>query len=681
MRSRRILLLGVLLGACTSDPPTFDMRHLADDLAGARGGPTPVERVNGVMRVTLPGLYSVALLPPTPNTLALDPSITKHQLKTPSVRTDILLPAASRLSFAADGQGTDVSFVCPDKLADRPAVLTTEPADPSAPHLAQPFRCSPAADGLVHVHSAAPLTPETVLNVRGLETERVEADPHELQPGARLRVALGLVPAVTTGHPGAATFRISARLDPATRPEDAAWVLVEQDLEPVRRALGPNVHLIFEVQTGNDGESSFPIWGDPTIVSPRAASAAGPSRRNVVLISIDTLRADRVGAYGSTRPTTPTLDALAARSTVFDTVVAPAPWTLPSHTSMMTGLQECVHGMVGYVGLPFPPGLVPLAQRLREAGYATAATTEDGFLDAAAFLRGFGYYWEAPSIDDRVPQTVAQAQEWLRTEATEPFFLFFHTYQTHDPYFSPPGYADLVTAGGSNAGAPQLVTYDAAVRYTDDTLAPLLAAIEARPRGDRTLLIVTSDHGEAFGEHGYTGHGRTLHEEVLRVPLFMWGPGLIAPGRRVPGLAGVIDVTPTILDLLGMDAPHDVTGISLAPQVRTGGMPPPLPDRLLYSENMLQDTYRLSARGADWKASWEGDTLTIVDLVHDPGERGSAQTPERTAAADAARRRFEEDCRRQRAELDSAGASLPAPPPHFLDPEREKRLRALGYAQ
>jgi hypothetical protein len=95
----------------------------------------------------------------------------------------------------------------------------------------------------------------------------------------------------------------------------------------------------------------------------------------------------------------------------------------------------------------------------------------------------------------------------------------------------------------------------------------------------------------------------------------------------------------------------------------------------------LQNIYRLSARGVDWKASWEGDKLTIVDIVHDRGERGSAETPQRTAAADAARRRFGENCRRQRAELDSAGASLPAPPPHLLDPEREKRLRALGYAQ
>jgi hypothetical protein len=115
--------------------------------------------------------------------------------------------------------------------------------------------------------------------------------------------------------------------------------------------------------------------------------------------------------------------------------------------------------------------------------------------------------------------------------------------------------------------------------------------------------------------------------------------------------------------------------------VRAGGTPPPLPDRFLYSENTLQNTYRLSARAAGWKASWEGDRLTIVDLVHDPGEHGSAPTPERTAAADAARRRFEEDCRRQRAELDGAGAALPAPPPHLLDPEREKRLRALGYTQ
>jgi arylsulfatase A-like enzyme len=279
---------------------------------------------------------------------------------------------------------------------------------------------------------------------------------------------------------------------------------------------------------------------------------------------------------------------------------------------MMTGLHQCVHGMTGSVGRPFPPGLRPLASRLRDAGYATAAITEGGFLDAAAFVRGFGYYWETRDGDDRVRRTVAQAERWLHDDATEPFFLFVHTYQTHEPYFAAAPYDTMfaeVDGGGAVAAAEAasdqhlLTKYDAAVRYTDASIAPLLDTLRARPGGSRTLLVITSDHGEAFGEHGYTGHGRTLHEEVLRVPLLVWAPGLVAAGRRVPGLVGVIDVAPTILDLLGLPVPGGLTGVSLAPQLHPGETPP-LPERILFSENTLHNIYRLSPRAA-WKAMYE----------------------------------------------------------------------------
>jgi arylsulfatase A-like enzyme len=404
-----------------------------------------------------------------------------------------------------------------------------------------------------------------------------------------------------------------------------------------------------------------------------------------VLISLDTLRADRLGMYGAHRPTTPTLDGLAAESTLFETVIAPAPWTLPSHTSMMTGLHECVHGMTGTIGKPFPPGLVPLALRLRRAGYATAAVTEDGFVDATSFTRGFGYYWEHQSGADRVPGTVAHALDWLHTHASEPFFLFVHTYQTHDPYFAPPPFAEMFAGddadGVPNANPRDLAKYDASVRYTDAIIARLLAEFRSTPLGDRTLLVVTSDHGEGLGERGYTGHGRSLHEEVLRVPLLMRSPGLVAAGRRVPGLVGVIDVTPTILDLVGLPVPPGITGISLAPQARADASPSAAPERALFAENTLEH-YRLAIRWPQWKATWDGGPDGVInDLARSPSEREADGSGARAAAATAMRAAFEAECERERADLAAAGASLHVQAPALPDPERERQLKALGYLE
>jgi arylsulfatase A-like enzyme len=449
----------------------------------------------------------------------------------------------------------------------------------------------------------------------------------------------------------------------------------------------------FDAEAEDSGPvPTFPVWGDPTLTWPRGAQDVAAVPRNVVLVSIDTLRADRVGAYGAHRDTSPRLDAVAAESTLFEIVVAPAPWTLPSHTSMMTGLYACAHGIVGTgLGKPFPDGVVPLAERLRDAGYTTAAFTEDGFVDPYSLARGFGSYWENRDGSDRIPTTVAHAAAWLRDEATEPFFLFFHTYQSHDPYFSPPGYErSLAAADGTEHPASatphgqELLKYDAAVRYTDTAIAPLLDAVRSGSRGARTLLVITSDHGEGFGEHGGerggVGHGTEQYEEVLRVPLLVWSPGLVTPGRRVSGLASVIDVMPTVLDLLAFPVPAGISGVSLAAQVRAGQLVPRLADRILYSENSLHDRYRLAARWPRWKAMWDAPGLQTFDLEHDPGEAKPVVSKELTEQATAARTRFEEECARQQAEIAAASArqSLPASLP---EPERERQLKALGYVQ
>ncbi len=675
-RRRRfaVLATALLLGACSREPGPVarETRRLADEIAAAAGRPAAaLEEIRGVRRIVL------------------QPAV-----------AEALLPAVHGLDIEEAGDHVEVSFRCPAALRGRPVAVAAGAAEALV-----------SWSGVVSGRGRCPDGAGTPLRirlprldggagalwiVRGLPQDRTDVPAITLHPGARLRTALGLLPLMPAAPLAAADFRVTAtnatgqsatvlerRLDPRAAPADGDWVDVDLDLEPVRHTLGPEIRLTFEAADvgGEAGPATFPVWGDPTIEWLPADGV--PPRRSVVLISLDTLRADRLGTYGARRPTTPALDALAAESTLFETAIAPAPWTLPSHTSMMTGLPECVHGMSGTIGKPFPAGLVPLAQRLRRAGYATAAFTEDGFVDATSFTRGFAYYRENRSGVDRAPTTVAHALEWLRTHSAQPFFLFVHTYQAHEPYFAAPPYADMFAdrhdTDGLRAVNPQdLAKYDAAVRYTDAAITPLLEALRAAPDNDRTLLVVTSDHGEGLGERGYVGHGRSLHEEVLHVPLLIHAPGLVATGRRVPGLVGVIDVTPTILDLVGLPVPAGITGTSLAPQALASARPAPVPERALFIENNL-DHYRLAIRWPRWKATWDDGGPVITDLEHDPAERAPVRDEARAGAAAAERERFEQMCQRERAELEAAGAALQVPQPALPDPARERQLKALGY--
>ncbi|HKA29664.1 MAG TPA: sulfatase [Candidatus Binatia bacterium] len=651
---------------------------MADDVARAMGRQTPRETVGDVSRAALPGTYAEVLRHPEN-------------------------PGSVEIGEASDG--IESSFRCPARLAGRPAFVAVGQLlakTPGVDLLTERVGCPPAADTPVRLVLPTTIALDKAIWImRGLETDRTETGTIPIPRGARLQVALGLSPALPGQPATPARFRVVAhgtqgrsatvlerRLDPGATPTDAGWVRVEADLDAARDAVGPEAHFTFEAEAEDAGPvPTFPVWGDPTLTWPRAQKDVAAVRRNLVLVSIDTLRADRLGAYGAHRDTSPRLDALATESTLFETVVSPAPWTLPSHASMMTGLYGCAHGIVGPgLGKAFPDGVVPLAEHLRDAGYTTAAFTEDGFVDPVSFARGFGSYWENRDGSDRVPATVAHAAAWLRDEATEPFLLFFHTYQSHDPYFSPPEYERMLsTADGASHPASatphgqELLKYDAAVRYTDTAIAPLLDAVRSGPRG-RTLLVVTSDHGEAFGEHGTVGHGAELYEEVLRVPLFVWGPGLVAPGRRVPGLVGVVDVTPTILDLLGFPVPTGISGVSLAPQVRAGSTVLPVTDRILFSENSLHDRYRLAARWPRWKAVWDTPGPQTFDLDRDPGELQPVTSADLTDQATAARARFEQECARQQAEIAAAG-SRQEQPGALPDPERQRWLKELGYVE
>ena len=282
---------------------------------------------------------------------------------------------------------------------------------------------------------------------------------------------------------------------------------------------------------------------------------------NVLLVTIDTLRQDRVGAYGSTSALTPTLDRLAAGGVRYAHAFSHVPMTLPSHTSILTGLTPPRHGVRNNTTFRLADGVPTLATLLKQAGYRTGAVVGAFVLDAGFGLaRGFDEY------DDRMPrpsgvsldvaerrgdEVVAHAAEWILRAAPlrSPWFAWVHLYDPHAPYDAPPEY---------RAGrAP----YDAEVAYADAMLGHLLDRLRSANALDRTLVVVVGDHGESLGEHGEATHGLFAYDATLAVPLIVSGPGVGA--GRVDAAVAESDLLPSILDLVGLQVPDGLDGRSL----------------------------------------------------------------------------------------------------------------------
>jgi arylsulfatase A-like enzyme len=498
-----------------------------------------------------------------------------------------------------------------------------------------------AADGLADTTRGTVGT-ESAYVVRNTSAH-VATRPLRVPAGAELRLQLG-VDGSASGDGRRARFSVRARrpsgesatvMTRAVLAEGPAWVETRIPLEPIRERLGSDLRLVFKARAEG---GAVPLWGDPTVVAAPGGSLRRPPF-NVVLVSIDTLRADRLGCYGG--PATRVLDRIASEGALFEVATGAAPSTRPSHATMMTGVYPCVHHLGVAPGDELPAGLPTLAQMLRAHGWVTAAITEGGYLDTA-FARGFGTYrvdaagtLEQPA--GRVEDVVADARGWLAPHADEPFFLFVHTYQPHFPYTppapyrSPPAPTDrriahnpTVPPAEYQAYDPDL--YDGEVRYTDDALEPLFAAI--RGLGRETLVVVTSDHGEAFGEHGHFLHGEELYEEDLLVPFLWWDPVRIPPGRRISRLVtGPVDIVPTVLDLAGIERPAWLNGRSLAHALREDP-PTAVGENMVYSELAAPagGVHRVAVRGADWKSiflyPWVRDSpMTLLTLSTDPGER------------------------------------------------------------
>jgi arylsulfatase A-like enzyme len=424
----------------------------------------------------------------------------------------------------------------------------------------------------------------------------------------------------------------------------------------------------------------------------RRESEATPPRL-VVLISIDTLRPDHLGAYGYARPTSPALDALAQSGAVFDDAMAPSPWTLPSHASLLTGLYPSRHGLKSHE-VRLPETVVTLAAELGRHGWATAAVVNSQNLSERHGLeRGFqDFLYVKESVTQRAPSRVLvdQALQWLGRPRDRPLFLFVHTYDAHSDYHSLPEYEAMFVrpyAGPADGSTNQLLLfrvgrfgldaadaqhlidlYDAGIRQVDDEMGRLLRAIPAR----EALVVITSDHGEEFLEHGGVMHGRTQYQEVVRVPLLVRGDGIPA-GTRVATPVSLVDLMPTILGRVGVPVPDGLDGKDLAPLWHGRGAE--LATRVLYGEadhnNVQLDITRAVRRGGD-KLHFNRLTgaTTLFDLTADPGERSDVAPARPTVLAGL------------RELLDAFLLVKHAPTqPASLNAEQVERLKSLGYAR
>jgi arylsulfatase A-like enzyme len=354
-----------------------------------------------------------------------------------------------------------------------------------------------------------------------------------------------------------------------------------------------NVTLIFRTRGSAGPHRQGPLeriskdglvfWINPFIGQKSLPLSSPQARPNIILISIDTLRADYLGCYGQTLPTSPAIDELASGSALFLTAFSQAPYTLSSHITMFTGLNPTTH-QVFYPNETLNPGTQTLTQVLRSHGYYAAAFTGGTQVSSLyGFSRGFDIYGETAGANYLINSAEVlfhKAAAWLRANKDYKFFLFLHTYQPHNPYRTPPfpgresflkkdfpwRAVNLQSLLGQ--GLPRLFNslttlerenvialYKIEIRYTDEYfIRPLLEELKRLNLYDNTMIVLTSDHGEEFYDHSGWMHVHTLYNELLHVPLIIKFPRSRYSGRRVDGVAGVVDIMPTILEEAGISA-------------------------------------------------------------------------------------------------------------------------------
>jgi arylsulfatase A-like enzyme len=449
---------------------------------------------------------------------------------------------------------------------------------------------------------------------------------------------------------------------------------------------------------------------------PAVAQARGP-RPNIILVVIDTLRADHLGAYGYTRPTSPVLDRFAGEAIRFDNAFTVMPHTLPAHLALFTSRYPRELGVL-MNGQTYDGEFETLAEMLKGAGYNTAAFVSGLPVQARFGLdHGFDTYVDATHFKPQGAVALEAFREWLEQRKKGPFFSWVHLYDPHIPYAPPHELEEMFheddalrswvlthgiaarpdwgrsidktvitqrpTPRGASPFLNNLNLYDAEIRYVDSVVGDLLETLKANKVYDDSLIIIMSDHGEGLGQHGYYLHGLHLYEEQMRLPLLIRTPGGGQAGSQVAGSVSLLDILPTLADLLRLDEDEGWRGLSLRPLL-AGQDQENLDGRLLFGESrqypprreLSPDHWtgirRFSVRDGRWKLirTTEGK-MELFDLRADRGELADLHR-ENTSVT-----------RRLARALDDWLATVPEgepAPTDALSDEDRRRLKSLGYA-
>lgn len=381
---------------------------------------------------------------------------------------------------------------------------------------------------------------------------------------------------------------------------------------------------------------------------------------NIILIVVDTLRADHLGCYGYHRTTSPRIDALAAQGVLFEHCIAPGIPTQPAFTSLYTGVHPMTHRVVTHAGhVPLSNEFPVLPELLAKAGYTTCAV-DNLYQMKQWFARGYEFYID-PSLRRTYPLSVtcdelnARAIPWLHAHQDEHFFLFVHYWDPHTPYLPPRQYRELFYTGNPfDPHNPSLVPlrrqffgemwqgwfslfgeqltdaefiislYDGEIRYVDDGIGALLAALDASGVAEKTVVIFVADHGECLGQHDIFFDHHGLYDDNLRCPLIVRWPGVVPAGRRVHTMVQHLDLTPTLLEIGGVSLPSHLEGRSLIP-LMTGATDGPYYDRIITEECTWQAKWGLRTEAYKFILSREPDLhgnpmQELYDLRTDPAE-------------------------------------------------------------
>jgi arylsulfatase A-like enzyme len=429
---------------------------------------------------------------------------------------------------------------------------------------------------------------------------------------------------------------------------------------------------------------------------------------NLLIMTIDTLRADHLSCYGYPKATSPRMDRFASDGVLFEHVVCQSSQTLPSHASIFTGVNPRSHLAISHES-PVGQDITTLAEILKDRGYETGAFISSHALDSEYGLdQGFDTYWEvhkAHTIREReickqreTDATTAAALAWLKEYADKGFFLWIHWFHPHRPYDPPDRYISAFAGGysGTADSSPEFIMqvwrrqieieqadidhlvgrYDGEVAFTDVQVGVIIDALETLGLLDNTIVVITADHGEILYDHEhYFGHDIALYDECLRIPLIIHAPGLEIGESRIEQLVQSIDIMPTVLDLLDVVHPEGLEGKCLLPLIGGGGQ--------ATAEYCFSETFpfpekcppRHAVRTADAKLIWKevrSDSMVkeLYDLAADPGETNNlyGEHPDFAAYLDSVLTAWI-----------APGGLHPADIPSARDSGRWRILRSLGY--